>query len=393
MHYISIIILFLSVVYALFILWCYAGWKKINMQPFSLINYITKVSVIVPARNEEKTIKDCLLNILNQNYPGNLIEVIVIDDYSTDATAEIVSAIIKEFPGRKITLLNNTLTPGENATHLEYKKQAITKAIHNASGELIISTDADCLVNDKWVSSIVECYENENPDMIAGPVCFHHEENVFEQLQTLEFMGLIGIGAGSVSNHHPIMCNGANLAYTKKIFLEVNGFSETNPVASGDDTQLMLKIAKRNPDRIRFLKSRDAIVYTKPMHSAKDLFNQRKRWASKIPFKMSWFTFLIAGIAYLLHAGLLIAIFSCLMNGSQSSHVEILILSMLIKFIPEYIFLYSLGSFFEKKKYLWLLLPAQLYYMIYISVIGVVSFFGSYQWKDRNIKSTIKLQV
>jgi len=60
--------------------------------------------------------------------------------------------------------------------------------------------------------------------MIAGPVCIHNEKNLLEKFQLLEFAGLIGIGAGAMANGKPVMCNGANLAYTKKIFNDVNGF-------------------------------------------------------------------------------------------------------------------------------------------------------------------------
>lgn len=382
MNIFSVALLFLSLIYAAFICWCFVGWRKLQIHQQSSGDFKTFVSVIVPARNEEKNIEDCLNDILNQNYPKEFFEIIVVDDHSTDRTSEIISDFILKFPKHKISLLNN-----ESKTGTLYKKQAITTAVEKANGELIITTDADCRMLVNWISAFVSYYEKEKPFMISAPVCFCHEKNAFEKFQSIEFSGLIGIGAGSISNRQPIMCNGANLAYTKKIFQEVNGFTDESQTASGDDTQLMLKIAKINSSKINFLKSHDAVVYTSAMSSVKDLFHQRKRWASKIPTKMNAATLFFSFIAYFLHLGLLVLLIASMFNHSI---LLIFLLIFLLKIIPEFIFLLDVNSFFRKKNLLWLFLPAQIVYMVYISFIGAVAPFGSYQWKERKIKTQAK---
>ncbi len=371
-------LLFIGVLYAGFIFWCFMGWKKINRFHSAKADFKTTVSIIVPARNEASTISNCLHDILKQNYPVKLIEIIVVDDHSTDDTVAIVNRIIEQHLNYKIVLLNNNKGQGTL-----YKKQAIAHAIQKSSGELIVTTDADCRMLPGWLGTMVSYYETEHPWMITGPVCFSEEKNSFEKLQSLEFMGLIGIGAGSISNHQPMMCNGANLAYSKKIFLEVNGFSDREQNASGDDTELLGKISRKDSSKIHFLKSSEAIVYTGAMSSVRTLFNQRKRWASKIPMRMSLFTLTIALIAYALHGGLLILFFICMFHPFV---IPFFLVIFFVKIIPEYLLLNGMRSFFRKKNFGWLFLFAQLIYLIYISVIGMTSLVGSYQWKGRVIK-------
>ena len=386
MYYFLIVLVLLTVLNGVFLVWCVYGWKKLKTIHAHANNNKTFVSVIVPARNEEENISDCLYDILRQNYPITGFEVIVSDDHSTDGTVEKVRIIMNEFPDHRIRLISNEQNAG-----VRYKKQAISAAVHQAIGELIVTTDADCRMSPRWLQAIVGHYEKEQPDMIAGPVCYDREKNMFEKMQGLEFSGLVGIGAGTLSNRMPMMCNGGNLAYSKKIFQQVSGFTDKTDFVSGDDTQLMLKIAKIDPSRIHFLKSPDAVVYTTAVNSLSGFIHQRKRWASKIPFAMNAFTVAIAANAYLLHIGLLI-LFVCAFfrHGLISSFL----LLLFIKGLPEIWLLSNVNSFFKKKNRLWLFLPAQIFYLFYISFIGAVSVSGSYTWKERKIKPTaVKLPV
>ncbi len=86
---------------------------------------------------------------------------------------------------------------------------------------------------------------------------------------------------GSFGFKNPLLSNGANLAYSKVAFLDVNGFSGNDHIASGDDIFLLEKMKKAFPKQVQFLKSKEAIVSTKPQKNWKDVINQRIRWASK----------------------------------------------------------------------------------------------------------------
>src|SRR5690606_18598500 len=178
-----------------------------------------------------------------------------------------------------------------------YKKKALTEAIKLSTGELMVATDADCQMGPNWLSTIVSLYEEEGLYLISSPVLYFKEKNVFEELQSLEFLYLIGLGAASIGNKQASTCNGANLAYKKDIFNELNGFQGIDDLASGDDELFLHKVAAKYPDKIGFCKSREAVVYTEAKESLSSFISQRKRWASKSThYKRKSIVFLGIGI-------------------------------------------------------------------------------------------------
>jgi len=118
-------------------------------------NRSNKSSVVIPVRDEERNIEACLLCIIQQNYPDDKVEIIVSDDQSTDQNRKIVRAVIQKFSSRRILFLRN-----DNQTNgTLYKKQAIASAVEQATGELIVTTDADCTMSVHWLTAIVSHYE------------------------------------------------------------------------------------------------------------------------------------------------------------------------------------------------------------------------------------------
>ena len=194
-----------------------------------------KISLIIPARNEETNIGKLLAALSNQSYPKELTEIIVVDDHSTDNTATIV----QQFPFAKLIQLK------EDAIN-SYKKKAIEKGIAEATGELIVTTDADCNVNPGWLRAINSSFSDESVKMSFGAVRIQSDQTIFSRLQALEFSSLIGSGASTAAFGFPTMCNGANLAFTKEAFLQTNGYTGNEQIASGDDEFLMRKIEAKS---------------------------------------------------------------------------------------------------------------------------------------------------
>jgi cellulose synthase/poly-beta-1,6-N-acetylglucosamine synthase-like glycosyltransferase len=187
----------------------------------------TKLSVIIPARNEEKNIATCLESLAVQDYPKDLLEIIVADDHSTDETAGIVSRYANS--GIKFLELKKESTDSPQSAG--GKKAAISAAIKKSSGTLIITTDADCVFPEHWLSTLVSFYETFNPVFIAAPVKFSKEKKALHIFQSLDFLSLQGITAASVFSGFHTMCNGANLAYEKKAFEAVNRFAGIDQIA------------------------------------------------------------------------------------------------------------------------------------------------------------------
>ncbi|MEO9210960.1 MAG: glycosyltransferase, partial [Ginsengibacter sp.] len=258
-----LISLFLSLLYSALIIYYRISWKGIpNFSPAVPLAKETLpfVTIIIAARNEENNIGRCIQSIQSQSYPKDKFELIVVNDHSTDSTVEVIESFGKEGI-RIINLADFT----ENKIINSYKKKAIDTALKFAQGDLIVTTDADCVVPKKWIETIVSFYVEKKVVFIAAPVIFKNHKkskgvfNSFLQIfQSLDFMTLQGITGASVEKGFHNMCNGANLAYEKKVFFEVNGFEGIDEIASGDDMLLMHKIQKVYPNKIGFLKSPDA---------------------------------------------------------------------------------------------------------------------------------------
>lgn len=345
--------------------------KDLDLDPSEKISSVY-ISVIIPARNEEENIGILLKALQEQTYPTNLFEIIVINDHSTDKTPEIVS----QFPQVKLLDLN------ENAIN-SYKKKAIEIGIAASSGELIVTTDADCVPAPTWLQTIANFKLNTKAGFIVAPVVFDFNSSLVQIFQAVDFMILQGITAAGVYKGIHSMCNGANLAYEKKLFYDVNGFEKIDDIASGDDMLLMHKIAKKYPGRIQYLKSSRAMIHTWPMKTWSGFINQRIRWASKATHYNDKRIFSVLLLVYLFN----IAFLGLLIAGFWTPFYWLLFLSgLLLKTMVEFPFFHSVSKFYKKRfsfGYFFLLQPLHIYYIIISGLLGQV---GKYEWKGRTVK-------
>jgi len=356
------------------------GWGSIQQKKEIENHQNTLVSIIVPARNEEDNISNLIKSIQQQTYPQACYELIIIDDCSTDRTAEIVKKYVDSYI-KLIALSDYIDEKNINA----YKKKAIEIGIKASSGTLIITTDADCTMGENWLQEIVNCFEINQPKMIVMPVQINYHNRFIEIFQSLDFMCLQGITGASVQTKFHGMCNGANLAYTKSVFDKVGGFSGIDHIASGDDLLLMHKIAKQYADEIVYLKSAEAIVKTTAATSIKAFINQRIRWASKADKYEDKRMLPVLMLVYFLNLGLLIMIGSTIIQSSENT-IKYLFGFMFLKTIVELIFLFPVAKFFGEKKLLWLFPIFQPFHIVYTVSAGFLGKFGTYHWKGRNVK-------
>jgi cellulose synthase/poly-beta-1,6-N-acetylglucosamine synthase-like glycosyltransferase len=339
------------------------------MQSVSQSESVTFASIIIPVRNEEHNILNCLSSIYKQKLPLTWFEVIVVNDHSNDNTRKIIES--KQFENLKIIHLS------ENQMG---KKQAITEGIKISRGNLIITTDADCEAGENWLSAIISFYEKEKPKMIVGPVLLTRENSIQQTMQSQEMTVLTACGCASFYWNKPILCNGANLVFEKSAFIEVGGFNGVDKTATGDDIFLMLKIYKKFSTGISYLKSKDAIVYTDPEKSSSRAIKQRKRWASK---SFSYGFSHVTWIAILVFFMNFIILFSGILSVINIKFVLALVISFSTKSLVDFMLLYSASSFFEKKINPFIFVFASIVYPFYVSFMGIVSPFTNYHWKGR----------
>lgn len=361
------------ILYAGIIFFYYRSWRSIPY--FNDMEYgksQVPFSVIVAARNEEKNIGTLLQSLQNQTYPKSLFEIIIVDDHSTDATADIV----KTFTDVKLISLQND--PGNS-----YKKKAIETGIAHAQNEWIVCTDADCIAPPNWLSLLANYIYREQPVFIAAPVCFTAGHSLLNSFQTLDFLTLQGITGASVYKKVHSMCNGANLAYKKNVFYEVDGFAGIDHIASGDDMLLMHKIWKLYPDGVKYVKSANAIMLTEAAATWKQFFNQRIRWASKSMNYDDTRIFAVLLLVYFCN-------FSFLVLGVASffdiKYFYALIILWMAKTFVEWPFLRSITTFFKKEKLLSYFFFLQPMHIAYTIIAGFLGSFGKYEWKGRRVK-------
>ena len=332
-----------------------------------------KVSVIIAVRNEEKNVLPLVSFLENQQYPRHLFEVIFVDDHSTDNTFGILS--LDKKPGFSVLQLSEATTS---------KKKAIEWGIKSATGELIITTDADCRMGPLWLSAYASFYKKTGAKFIAAPVMMEAHNSFRDIFQSLDFLAMQAITGASVYKHFHTMCNGANLAYEKQAFLDVNGFEGIDEIPSGDDMLLMHKIYSAHPDKVMYMKNKEAIVITHPESSWKNFIHQRIRWASKAVHYKDKRIFYVLLLTYLLNVCYLVLAVAAII---KLKWLTFLLLFLVAKILIEFPFVNAAAIYFGQQRMMKFFPFLQPVHILYVIISGWLGRFGSYEWKSRTIKN------
>jgi cellulose synthase/poly-beta-1,6-N-acetylglucosamine synthase-like glycosyltransferase len=366
--------------YVALLLYYRKGWKILpayKIDPAQGAPH-TFISIIVPARNEAQQLPALLDSIGAQNFPRHLFELILMDDFSTDETVAIASS----YDFVKVISLAQFIAPNSINS---YKKKAIEIGMQHSKGELVLTTDADCVVGNNWLRTIAAYYESTQAQLMVMPVMFMNNHQPLGIFQLLDFMSLQGITGASVYKKMHSMCNGANLAYTRSAFVAVDGFKGIDNIASGDDMLLMHKIAKRFPEGIHYIKSEEVIVQTAAMDTLGSFLQQRIRWASKADRYDDKSIFWVLLMVYMLNV-LLLLVPILLFFFYDLFLVKTWLCFLLIKIIAEMYYLLPEATFFSQRVILLFFPLAEPFHILYTVVAGWLGKFGSYEWKGRRVK-------
>ncbi len=380
---IEIILFVVLGIYVVFILQLVFGFDKVKSFTRTDEKPKTTFSIIVPFRNEEKNLPKLLKSISNLNYPKELFEIIMVDDFSSDASERVYIKWRMENGLIETTLLENLRLSNSP------KKDAISRAIPILKHEWVVTTDADCRVNKNWLLTLDNFIQKNNVEMIVGAVVYKTKNNWFHQFQQLDLLSLQGTTIGSFGIEKPFMCNGANFAYTKKLFNEIGGFGGNNKMASGDDVFLLQKALKNHSDNVHYLKNTAAIVKTKPENDLYKLFMQRVRWASKTTGYSGYYSKSLAVVVLAMNLSLVIGLFLLVYGTSTALSVtmnwETLLIAFSIKYFIDYLLLLKSNQYLRKGNFIFPL-ASSLVYPFFCSLVGIYSLFGSFSWKGRSFK-------
>jgi cellulose synthase/poly-beta-1,6-N-acetylglucosamine synthase-like glycosyltransferase len=351
-----------------------SGLNKLHIkQNVNIRNEI--VSIIVPFRNEENNILNSYQSLVNQNYPTDKYEIIFVNDSSTD---DSFNKLINEKNHQNVKVIS---VPEEYSVNA-HKKRAIRFGIENCIGEIIVTTDADCVHNPDWLKTMMS-YIDENTGFISGPVEFIDTGTVFSKIQRLEFAGLVITGAGLIGSARPTICNAANIAYRKQVYYDVGGFTYQMNLSSGDDELLMQKISRDTNYKVRFAIHRDATVKSFPNKTIGEFYQQRKRWASKGLFYKSKSLILKLILIYSFYVSIPLQLALGIFRSEL--YLITLIISLLLKFSFEYSVLRNGVNLLFEKNILRVFPAAQLFQIPYIIFVGISGVFGNYIWKNRRV--------
>jgi len=232
-----------------------------------------RVTVVIPAHNETDHVDACLSALAEQSYPEALTEIILVDDHSTDGTGERANTWKSRLPHLRIIR-------SEVNTYVCPKKNALTQGIRSSSGEIILTTDADCRPAPGWIASMVSCFTPEM-GMVAGFAPLHSRAGLLGSLLAFQSLCVNALSAGSIGAGFPLSCSGRNLAYRRAAFDEVDGFDNSGDIQGGDDVLLMRSIHTDTRWRIGFNPDSEARVISAPHLNS--LYRRQLRYQSKSP--------------------------------------------------------------------------------------------------------------
>lgn len=359
------------------------NWHNLKFVPDrNSLENIPFISVVVAARDEEKNISHCIKSLLIQDYPVDKYEIIIVDDFSSDKTAEL----IKIFESSVTNLKYLFSSANEQGHIISYKREAIQTGISASKGEYILLTDADCTVPTSWITTYSEQFMKEDCVFIGGSVIISDEnQNILTSFQGLDMIGMMVITGAGYQSGNQLLANGANMGFSKQVFKELGGYTQFPQRASGDDIFLLHHFHQHYPKSIRFLKTLSAVVVTQPEHSIKSLLGQRIRWASKnnaykemnINFSLSVLfivslTIVILGILSVLQASIFFPMFCVL---------------YIFKIFSDYLLQREAIRFFNKRKLEKYFFISQNIHTLYIAWVGIMaSLFPVYWWKGRKVR-------
>jgi cellulose synthase/poly-beta-1,6-N-acetylglucosamine synthase-like glycosyltransferase len=324
--------------------------------------------------NEEKNVSECLDKLVAQDYPENELEIIIVNDRSTDRTENIINDYIENYPFiRLITIqeIHDGFTP---------KKYAIDQAIQSAKGGIILLTDADGRPTPQWVRQIVSCFTDEI-GMVIGYAPYKTDlapPSFSTRLLSLEYLSHAAVAAASCGIGYPITCVGTNMAYLKSVYQQLGGFGIYKNLHTGDDDLFLQRVRDETAWKIAYVSGRKSHVYNAPPDRWQFFFQQRTRYASK-GFKYPQHVTLILILFYLLNLFLLI---SPLTFITGNNYLLPFLAALSLKAVSDYSFLKTAASVLEDKRYLGLFPVAFILHIPYVVFFGLIAQIKRFRWGD-----------
>ena len=330
--------------------------------------YEPTVSVIVAARNEEEHIGDCIASLLQLDYPPAKLEIIIVNDNSTDQTANR----IKSFLGKSASLKMITVSPGTGT--MRGKANALAQGIHRSSGKILLFTDADCTVPRQWVRETVQYFTDDVG--VVGGFTLLEANRIFEGIQSLDWIFLFGLASSMAGLNRPLTAIGNNVSIRRAAYDAVGGY-EVIPFSVTEDYALVHTIYQNTKYRVVFPINPGTVVISSACRTFHHLYHQKQRWGAggldmvfrgKAIMTIGWLAKLgMVGMAFLLQGKFF------LIDIAAIGFIELL-------------YLWKPLSRFKKTALLKYFFAFEIYFTIYVLIIPFIAYFRkNVVWKERNL--------
>ncbi len=347
------------------------------------------VTVLIAARNEAGRIEKCLDCLLHQDYPRDRLQIVVAEDRSTDATPAILRSYEARFPA-----LIASVTVTETNPYMSPKKYALSLAMGLAKGDIILTTDADCVLPTDWISCIIAEFSPET-GMVLGLTTYYPVSTarskwpvlsgIWQGTQSLEFFSHSVAASALVALDFPVNGNANNMAYRRVAYEQAQGVLEHGHIVSGDDDFLIQSIHKAGRWKIRYATRLGARVETEPPETLRQFWEQRKRWAGKCSLYQPKQTAFLGGI-FAYYATIPI----CLVLGCYyRPFLWAGLLNFGLKTLMEYIVMRRAAILFSKRHLLQYFPWAALLHIPLILAAVPAGSFGQFTWKGQTVRRTL----
>ncbi len=263
--------------------------RNLSFYPDEIINF---VSIVVPSRNEENNVRQCLESIANCSYPKDKYEIIAVNDRSTDRTPEIIESLTEDIPN----LVPVHITEETSNPNLRGKPGALQAGIEKAKGEIVVMTDADCTFKHTWIEAIKNAFTDSKLTFLASFTSIKGK-NFFENMQAIEWIMLHSMASAGLAFKHPLGCYGNNISIRRDAFFEVGGYHHIGFSVTED--LALIRTLVNDKKFVRYHPHSDSIVFTKPCNNLSELISQHHRWATG-GLELGWkaFSFVVTTAIY-----------------------------------------------------------------------------------------------
>lgn len=365
------IILAAVFVYLARTIFMFVGARKIRRTKIYENDYIPFVTVLVPARNEENNIENCLRSLAESNYPSDKFEIIAINDRSSDRTLEIMQKIASSFPNIKV--LN--ITDEQQKENLRGKAGALHYGANAASGEIILMTDADCIVHKNWIRTFVKYYKDEKVGFVASFTLISGKR-LFDIVQAVEWIYMNTMATAGVAFNKPLGCFGNNLSVRRKAYNEFGGYKSI-PFSVTEDLALQ-KAVHNLGYKMHYILDKNATVLTKPCKTFAEYISQHRRWA-KGGVTLGWVAVVFVLSSVLMWTGIIASIFT----GSYIFAVALL----LLRFAGDSSLILPSALILKENRLIPFIVPSVLFFLLIELIIPFTLISRKVVWKGQVFKA------